>query len=683
MTVQADGPPTLDLRISRAPGEGYLVEIRIGEREYPVGRLAREVVQVALEHGDDLGARLFAALVADEPVRMAWNLAAALHPRRRIRVRIADDVPELHPLPWEALHDPSPTSTARSPAADRDTPFARFVATSWAPLGPVPAPPIKVLSAVAAPADLDAYQLPPIDRAAEAAGVAAALALAPPGRVEHTALAGPCTLAALEAELERGYHLLHLVAHGSRRRKGGDAVTFFEQPDGRVDLVDAGRFAAMVERLGPGLRLAVLMSCHSATRSGTDARLGLAPQLLAAGVPAVLAMQDLIPVDTAHAFTRAFYGELWSSGEIDRAANRARATLLTERLRGGAIPVLYTTPRSDLLWEAAAPPAQPAKPAPVPAPAPDWEDYGGDCVQLLPVRHIDGRLSLFAVDRDDTLHVCQQDTPGDDWTAWDEFAGNTRHVQATTDHRGGVCLFTLDAAGAAWRCREATPGGDWDDWEQLGGKFVGLRATSYVDGSLAVFGLDARRRLAMREQDGPEARWSKWEPLGDGYDQFEVVRDGRGCLSMFARGGLALWHVAQSDPEGDWDDFAPFEGEARTFALVTTTDGRVQVWAIRPDGSLWQRWQQKPGGDWGRWVDRGGVHRDLAVLRTLDRKIAVFTVGSDGAVWHLPWTGDRYGAWVRLGGERITRVHVAESTRGRLELFAADEDDDSFHLVVP
>jgi hypothetical protein len=154
---------TLDIRISRGHDLGYTVELRLGEREFPPGVLDPAVVASVGEAGpDDAGTRLFAALISDERVRMAWNLAAAHAPRRRIRLRIDEAAPELHTLPWEALRDVSPSATEREPAADRDTPFSRLVPWSQALPPALDERPVRVLSAVAAPSDLDVYRLPPI-----------------------------------------------------------------------------------------------------------------------------------------------------------------------------------------------------------------------------------------------------------------------------------------------------------------------------------------------------------------------------------------------------------------------------------------------------------------------------------------------------------------------------------------
>src|SRR5439155_25654381 len=100
------------------------------------------------------------------------------------------------------------------------------------------------------------------------------------------------------------------------------------------------------------LRLVHLSSCQTAVRSPADAFRGLAPRLVAAGVPAVIAMQDVVPVAVAHAFSRTFYRELLDHGEVDRACNMARSSLLTAGMRGAAIPALFMRLRLGQLFGA-------------------------------------------------------------------------------------------------------------------------------------------------------------------------------------------------------------------------------------------------------------------------------------------------------------------------------------------
>jgi hypothetical protein len=60
-------------------------------------------------------------------------------------------------------------------------------------------------------------------------------------------------------------------------------------------------------------------------------------------------MQDLVPIKTATEFSRTFYRELLDHGQVDRASNAARASLLSARLPGAAIPVLFLRVRSGQL----------------------------------------------------------------------------------------------------------------------------------------------------------------------------------------------------------------------------------------------------------------------------------------------------------------------------------------------
>lgn len=663
MAVQRDDLPTLEIRISRASDTHYGVELRLGEREFPRGTLGPELL---LEDAvADRGARLFERFTADEPIRMAWNLAAALHPQRRIRLRLDDLAPALHTLPWEGLTDTSPTATARTLAADRDTPFARHVVLAATPPGPLVAGPLKILSAVAAPSDLEAYSLPPIDPAAEAACITEALAGAPAGLVQHTHLAGPCTLAALEAELERGYHVLHLVAHGGIRRSDNSVATFFETTDGKTDRVDSTRFAAMIERLSPTLRLVVLISCHSATRSRTDVRAGLAPQLLAAGVPAVLAMQDLVPVITAHAFTVAFYRELWTTGELDRAANRARAVVLTARLPGDAIPVLYSAPASNRPWlpEAATPAAKPVALA-------SWQPIPGKFEDVQVAREYDGRLTMIAIDNKHDLVTCSQLAPGGAWGEWIKLEDGARVLRVITDNRGRLALFGLDTDGAA-HCRvQKTPAGAWGEWVELGGNFKDIVPAVYSDNSLAAFAIDADNQIHELTQDGPDTPWpDEWNEFGGRADQLVILRDPEDSLELFVVNDSTIHHCYETE-DGGWIDWYEFEGdgEAQQLALLATRDDVLHLLAIGLDGALW--YAARPmGDDWSEWRSLGGDHVDIAVVE-IDSRPHVLTAGRDGAAWTIHRTHDDWSDWSRIGaaspGKPATGAKPTDFVRVRL-----------------
>lgn len=686
--MQPERLDTLDIRITRGPDLGYEVELRLGEREFPAGALGREIMASVAEAGaDEAGARLFAAFSSDERVRMAWNLAAALAPRRRIRLRIDDDAPELHTLPWEALRDTSPAAADREPAADRDTPFSRLVPWSLALPPALSERPVRVLSAVAAPADLDIYRLPPIERADEIHGIADAMALAPPGLVEHTPLAGPCTLAALEAALERGYHVLHLVAHGVARRDG-ELSLFLEKDDGSVDRVDGSSFAAMLERLGRELRLVVLMVCSSAVRSPGDARVGLAPRLLAAGVPAVLAMQDLMPVATGRAFTRALYGELWSAGEVDRAANRARATLLTGALRGSAVPVLYSALAGNRLFALAPAPAPPATiqadtiaqpaaiqtasiqtttiqtatiAAPLPTPpAVEWTALGGPFRQFTAIRGRDGVVELFAVGlHDDTLHARRQ-LPGAAWSEWEQ-SPDVAAVAATLDARGRVVQFARGPQGELWMRRRPTPA-TWTAWQNLGLDGDQLAVGCYAEDLVIAVTIASDALMYSNEETRPGGTWTDWQGEWEHDDethlQIALARD-RNALSIFSlHADHTLW---QSREQGeDFSEWRKLGARIDRFAVAADLRGHLFIAAIADDRSLRTCTQKSPGGPWGPWERSEADLLDVHVTPLVDG-VAIHAIDRDGAAGCFGADG-----WIALGGPALTRIVALETRKGEL-----------------
>ncbi|MBS1202505.1 MAG: heat repeat-containing lyase, partial [Chromatiaceae bacterium] len=149
------------------------------------------------------------------------------------------------------------------------------------------------------------------------------------------------------SDLMREFHVVHLIAHGSIRAgaAGGPGTTrlLLEGPDGAPDLVTDDELVSRWGAATPLPRLVYLAACESAARgdSATQAFVGLGPKLVAAGVPAVVAMQDPVPMDASSALTRRFFGSLLLHGVVDQALNEARWLLFERRSLDWSIPVLY------------------------------------------------------------------------------------------------------------------------------------------------------------------------------------------------------------------------------------------------------------------------------------------------------------------------------------------------------
>ena len=351
----------MELRIFRAQGEGaearYPVELRVnGEQEFPRGYLtpAPGFTPWRAEEGPGSdGERLYRWLFADPPLSDAWGQIRGAYPCRRIRLRLDEDAAELHAIPWELLREPAPGGVALDLAAADDSPFSRYLDLASPPGGPILQRPIKILVAIANPTPMPAG-LQPIDVAAEFAAVQTATTDC---AVQLNLLPQPCTLAAIEAELRRGYHVLHFIGHGQYLPRQQLTRLVLENPaDPEQPYVEGDAIAEMLRRQLTGqssyddkLRLVFLSSCETAASSPAQAYRGLARRLVQAGVPAVVAMQDLVPVATARAFAGAFYRALLAHGLIDLAVNQARSKVLSDQLKGPQIPVLCMRLRSGEL----------------------------------------------------------------------------------------------------------------------------------------------------------------------------------------------------------------------------------------------------------------------------------------------------------------------------------------------
>lgn len=342
----------LEIRILPLEDRGYPVEITFsGEQEFRRGFLQPDIlpwIPSASPAAD--GERLFNLLFSDDELQKAWANVQGQSPRRRIRLRIDHAAHQLHAIPWELLRDISPDRPPRYLAADAETPFSRYLAGQWRPGRPVLHRPIKLLVAMANPKNLGDYHLDPLDVEAEQRIIEQAVADLDVGQLELTFLEAPVTLEALETELKKGYHVLHLVAHGRFGGRQETPVLYLAKEGNYVRGVTDETFAEMLARQTKSLRLVFLASCQTAVRDSAHAFRGFAPRLIAAGVPAVLAMQDAVPVETAREFAGTFYRQLLQHGHVDLASNEARAALLTAGLPGASIPALYMRLRSGMLF---------------------------------------------------------------------------------------------------------------------------------------------------------------------------------------------------------------------------------------------------------------------------------------------------------------------------------------------
>ena len=328
---------------------------------------------------DAYGSMLTKALFAKESLRALLSSAQTAARNQqppvplRLRLYIGPTLPELHALHWETLRDPYWPDLKL--ANDENLLFSRYLTSrDRRAVRAQPRGDLCALVVVANPNDLDQYQplrrpLAPLDVDGELVRAKAGLSGIP---VTALASGGSATLDGMIAQLREGADILYLACHGSLLPDGPHL--WLENDAGMTDVVPGEELIAHLRDMRQLPRLVVLASCQSAgqgasTRSDDAGALAaLGPRLAEVGVPAVLAMQGNVTMDTVEQFMPDFFRELQRDGQIDRAVTVARGAV-RER-HDWWVPVLFTRLQNGQLFTPE-PPEEPDGPGG----APEGEGY--------------------------------------------------------------------------------------------------------------------------------------------------------------------------------------------------------------------------------------------------------------------------------------------------------------------
>ncbi len=169
---------------------------------------------------------------------------------------------------------------------------------------------------------------------------------------------GQVSLNNLIDRLREGYDILYLVCHGALSSRADiGTILLLEKSDGTADSCSGRTFVERIANLPAEMRprLVVLVSCQSAGKGeisqASDSQGALAavgPRLAQAGIPAILAMQGNISMDTMEVFVPAFFIRLLEDGHIDQALAAARAAVGYRH--DWWMPVLFMRLRLGYLW---------------------------------------------------------------------------------------------------------------------------------------------------------------------------------------------------------------------------------------------------------------------------------------------------------------------------------------------
>jgi CHAT domain/NACHT domain len=290
----------------------------------------------------EAGDLLFRALFTD-PLKALLEQSLAIVGSRsgrglRIKVELDSEHPELarlRNLPWELLYW---QEKRRYLSLSRQTPVVRSLSVPQkiAPLRL--SPPLRVLAAIANPADSV-----PLDVEREERALSEICGKFPD--VELVVLK-EATLPSLLRTLSKStFHALHFIGHGGFDPETGQGALLLEGGTGQGRSARGESLAGLLADF-TSLRLVVLNACSTARSSITtalDPLGGVAPALLLTGLPAVVAMQSPVSDPAALAFSEAFYSSLLQGDPVDAAVSEGRLAVFASDPDSAewATPVLF------------------------------------------------------------------------------------------------------------------------------------------------------------------------------------------------------------------------------------------------------------------------------------------------------------------------------------------------------
>ena len=262
----------------------------------------------------------------------------AIGPDARLRLRLR--LPhQLAAIPWEYLYvDRAGGGDGIDGflALDPRVTIVRHEALA-VPAASAKAGPIRLAAAFAANPDL-----PPLNLDQEIANLKAALDAQ--AGIEKTIIEN-ATLADIQSAIQQGAAIFHFAGHGIFNRNQMTDAPGVYSGIGMLALddqfVDAEQL--LMNLRGHSLRLTVLAGCETGRRDEISVWSGVAPSLVKAEIPAVVANQYSIRDDCAIAFSQQFYRALVGGLPVEAAvtAGRIAAYNVDKESWDWGVPVLY------------------------------------------------------------------------------------------------------------------------------------------------------------------------------------------------------------------------------------------------------------------------------------------------------------------------------------------------------
>lgn len=337
----------LDLRL-QSDGRGFVVHARHGDQaaterleiEKTVFRDLLHIEGADPEMIRNRGAELFDALIHGSirdfyqqgRGRSMGDSAAGFRLRLIFDPRDAR-LRRLIGIPWEILRDRYADGND-IPALDARRPVVRTIETAEPSLVAPPGSLKRVLLALANPGGPDELD---VHRERNVVKTALARMGITPQVIEHTN-----RTALMDKIADTGAQIVHFMGHSDIDHQSGEGVLVLEDAHGGEDRLAGTTFAGFFTGR-PAPRLVILTSCLSARQAPGQPFAGIAFSLVAAGLPAVIAMQSKVGDESAIRFTERLYSRISYGDPVEAAVADARRALKSAKqpTLDWAAPVLF------------------------------------------------------------------------------------------------------------------------------------------------------------------------------------------------------------------------------------------------------------------------------------------------------------------------------------------------------
>jgi len=304
----------------------------------------------------NFGEILFRTLFPGNVLRL-YDTARSLQRSERLNVILTSTISWVADKPWEFSYDP----VRKTSLATEELHFIRNVVTA------VPAEMIddkqrlRILVASSQPIGLGKLSI----EEEEAVIRRGFEPLREAGLADIDVLAR-ATPASLHGYVSTGrYSVVHYIGHGAYDKDEDKGFLIFQDEQGKPYRVDDRSIREIF--CGRGIRLVFLNACETGQGGHADFNRGIAPALVAGGVPIVIANQYKVLDTSATFFAQHFYWSLAQGMNVGEAAREARIAVnysLAGESIDWAVPVVYARDPNSRLC-----PNRPIDPGAMPSPA--------------------------------------------------------------------------------------------------------------------------------------------------------------------------------------------------------------------------------------------------------------------------------------------------------------------------